>query len=81
MSKELLGEFCGKLALTGSDGRSDFPRRRFPAPSQAHTTGASVLRNSRAYRMGAVTADEPTILISDHGPARDTDEGIWAADH
>jgi hypothetical protein len=30
--------------------------------------------------MGAVTADEPPILISDHGPALDTDEAIEAAD-
>ena len=69
------------LALTGSDGRSDSPRRPFPVPFQAHTTGASILRNSRAYRMGTVTADEPTIFISNHRPALDTDQGIWAADH
>lgn len=69
------------LPLTRSDGRSDPLRRRFPAPFQAHTTGASILRNSGAYRMGAVTAHEPTILISDHRPSLDTDQGIWAADH
>jgi hypothetical protein len=69
------------LALAGSDARSDSSRRHLPAPSQTHTTGASILRNLRSYRMGAVTADEPPILMSDHGRALDTDQRIWAANH
>jgi hypothetical protein len=46
----------------------DFPVLRAGARplSKAGSAGAHVLRHVRVHRMGAVTADKPPILISDH---------------
>ena len=69
-----------KLALTGSDGRSDSPRRRLAAPFQAHRTGASILHNSRTDRVAAIAADETPILIGDHKQLADAHDAVRAAD-
>jgi hypothetical protein len=47
---------------------------------QAGAAGAFVLRDAGTHGVGAVTADEPPILISDHRPELDARHAMWAAD-
>jgi hypothetical protein len=47
---------------------------------QAQAAGASVHVDAGTRRVGAVTADEPPISISDHRPELDARYAMWAAD-
>jgi len=47
---------------------------------QACAAGAPVLGNAGAHRVGAVAADEPTVLVGDHRSEVGTCHAIWAAD-
>ena len=52
----------------------------FPLHPQAAAAGAPVLQHTGTNRAGTVTADEPTIFMSNQCPELDTDHAIWAAD-
>jgi hypothetical protein len=47
---------------------------------QAGAAGAHVLWHAGAHRVGAVTADEPPVLMGDHRPELDARHAIWAAE-
>jgi hypothetical protein len=55
-------------------------QERLSGQLQAGAAGALILGHAGANSVGAVTADEPPILISDHRPERDARHAMWAAD-
>ncbi len=75
-SHEALGRFCGKL---GPEGASCFGAISSRNP-KARSAGALVPGESGADSVGAVAADEASVLICDHRPALDADKAIGAAD-
>ena len=50
-----------------------------PRQPQAGAAGAPVVGYAGAYRVGAVAADEPPILVSDHRPEIDARHAMGAA--
>ena len=64
----------------GHETTSVVSQEWFSGQPQAGAAGASVLGHAGAHGVGAVTADEPPILISDHRPELDARHAIRAAD-
>ncbi len=64
----------------GHEMTSVVGQERLSGQPQAGAAGALILGHAGANCVGAVTADEPPILICDHRPELDARHAMWAAD-
>jgi hypothetical protein len=68
------------MGIASREVNSASRQGRFPRQPQAGAAGASVLGHAGTHRVGAVTADEPSILIGDHRPEVGSRHAMGAAD-